>query len=260
MSLATEGTPTEAQDEWVKVQRRKGRHSRPGTAGVRARAGPVASADLAPVPSPPSLSLEQVKEDHDRISGHWKSSASFGRLQGLLADNTASRSVTKAICFGLGTFDPADGAWDQKRKAHIQLAAFLSIVDHLQAQGGRQIPCFFQDPVFNSADKTFIESLGHQVVESPLGFRLIDESALAFGVHLYKDIYSQIIAIHTPAMFIGTAYQVWEDFHGVDNFDWARMKDLDEACVKAAFPENPTDTAFSSTTIHWCQRNQGRIS
>jgi hypothetical protein len=209
MSLTMEEKPSDAQNDWVKVDRRKGRRTRPGAMAAPAPAGSVSLS--VPVPSTPSLSLEQVKQEHDRISDQWRSSSSYLRLQELLSSHSTSTSVTKAVCFGLGTFDPVDGAWEQKRKAHIQLAAFLTIVDYLRSKEGHAVPCFFQDPVFNSVDKAFIESLGHQVVESPVGFQLVEPSALAFGVHLYRDVYSQIIATHIPAVFIGTAYEVWEE-------------------------------------------------
>jgi hypothetical protein len=165
------------------------------------------------MPSIPSLSLEQIKQNHARFADQWKSSPSCHRLQELLVSHTTSTSkVTKAICFGIGTFDPADGSWEQKRKAHVQLAAFLTIVEHVQSKDKDQhIGCFFQDPIFNSVDKAFISSLGHEVVESPKGFQLVDLSTLAFGVHLYRNIYSEVIAAHIPAMFIGTAYEVWEE-------------------------------------------------
>ncbi|KAI1419187.1 hypothetical protein F5Y12DRAFT_284898 [Xylaria sp. FL1777] len=248
MSLTTE---EESQEAWVKVHRRKGRRPRKNPSSTT----PVSNTLLV---SPPSLSLEQVKQDHDRLAGQWKSSPSYGQLQELLSGHVAgiSCSVTTAICFGLGTFDPPDGAWEQKRKAHIQLAAFLAIVDHLQSKASHRIRCVFQEPILNSVDKAFITSLGHEVVESPIGFQLVNPETLAFGVHLYRDIYSQVIATHIPAIFVGTSYGIWEDFHGTENLDWARMKQLDLLCVKAKFPENPADTSFSSTMIHWRRKDQ----
>ncbi|KAI0975649.1 hypothetical protein F4678DRAFT_276581 [Xylaria arbuscula] len=251
MSLTTEDEEQHPQEVWVRVSGRKGRRS-------RTKPAPAASVQCTLLPSPPSLSLEQVKQDHDRLAGQWKSSSSYSRLQGLLSsqDTGISSSVTTAICFGVGTFDPPDGAWEQKRKAHIQLAAFLATVEHLQSKTSHRISCVFQEPILNSVDKAFIANLGHEVVESPLGFKLVDPETLAFGVHLYRDIYSQVIATHIPAMFVGTSYEIWEDSHGAENLDWTQMKLLDQLCVKAKFPENKADTTFSSTVIHWRQKDQ----
>ncbi|KAI0873275.1 hypothetical protein GGS24DRAFT_501978 [Hypoxylon argillaceum] len=242
--------PTE--EVWVKVNRRKGHRSKTAISTV---------SSATPLPNNPTLSLEQVQQDHDRIATQWKSSPSYGQLQALLSrhtpgPNNSVAAVTKAICFGLGSFDtPPDGSWERTRTAHVQLAAFLALVEHLQSKTGCQIRCIFQDPVFNSIDKAFIESLGHEAVESPIGFQLVDPESLVFGVHLYKDVYSQVIATHIPAIFVGTSYQVWEDVHGAENLDWARMRELDQLCVKAEFPKNQDDSGFSTTTIHWRQEN-----
>ncbi|KAI0542810.1 hypothetical protein GGR58DRAFT_171956 [Xylaria digitata] len=251
MSLTAEEDSSEPQEAWVKVHSRKGRRS-------RKKPTPIGSVSCKVVVGPPSLSLDQVKQDYDRFSSQWKSSPSHGQLQELLSSRTNDTSsvATKAVCFGLGTFDPPDGAWEQKRKAHVQLAAFLAIVEHFQSKASYRIRCVFQEPILNSIDKAFIESLGHEVVESPIGFQLVDPETLAFGVHLYRDIYSQVIATHIPAMFVGTSYEIWEDAHGAENLDWARMKELDRLCVKAKFPENQADTTFSSTVIHWRRKDE----
>ncbi|KAI1432501.1 hypothetical protein GGR50DRAFT_696996 [Xylaria sp. CBS 124048] len=255
MSLITEiieESNSGMQNDWVKVSRRKGR--RVGKATLTS--AHFASA-LEPTPSIPSLSLEQVKQAHSQIAMHWKVSAACVRLRGLLSgcESTGDCGITRAICFGLGSFDPPDGVWEQRRKAHIQLAAFLTLVEHFQGNASRRIRCIFQDPIFNSVDKAFIASLGHEVVESPIGFQLVGVETLVFGIHLYRDIYSQVIATHIPAVFVGTPYEVWEDAHGAENLDWERMKNLDQLCAKVKFPENHTDTTFSSTTIHWRRKD-----
>lgn len=41
------------------------------------------------------------------------------------------RSISKAICLGVGTFDPEDGAWAQKRISFHQLIAFTVMVEEL---------------------------------------------------------------------------------------------------------------------------------
>ncbi|KAI0394549.1 hypothetical protein F5Y17DRAFT_427752 [Xylariaceae sp. FL0594] len=228
LTTTTEGSSTtpsklQQENEWVKVH-----HHRRGKKGNR-RARPVPKtnvADAVYVPSTPTLSLEQVRAEHERISNQWKASGAYRRLMELLSKHSMKVNVTKAICFGIGTFDPEDGSWEQKRKAHVQLAAFLAIVEHLRGVGTNtkaeseekkkkgEIRCYFQEPVFNAVDRAFVESLGpggYQVVESPAGFDLVDDTALAFGVHLYRDVYTRIIAEHVPAMFVGTAYEVWQE-------------------------------------------------
>ncbi|CAJ2503353.1 Uu.00g107470.m01.CDS01 [Anthostomella pinea] len=243
--------PPETQEEWTRV-RRKGRRGlgagRPQTQ-TQTEQSPATTA--TPMPSAPCLSVSEIERDRQRLAGQWKSSICCRQLQELVASHGAESSISQAICFGLGSFNPADGAWEARRRAHLQLAAFLSIVEQMRTGHQQSIRCFFQEPLFNSADREFLESLGHQVVESPEGFGLVDSSTMVFGIHLYRVVYSQALAKHTPAIFVGTPYDVWEDFHGSSDLNWSRMKELDQLCDKARFPEYHDDTIFSSTSIHW---------
>ena len=86
-------------------------------------------------------------------------------------------------------------------------------VEQLRAQSGSEepIPCVFQEPLFSPADKAFIEGLGHRVVESPAAFDLVGPDTLLFAVHMYRDVYTCAIKNHVPAVFVGTAYEVWEE-------------------------------------------------
>ncbi|KAI0487720.1 hypothetical protein F4859DRAFT_267677 [Xylaria cf. heliscus] len=254
MAPAIEDTSSEPQeaDTWVKVHRRKGRRPAKEASVEKVSPSQLTASD-------PTISLKQVKQDHDHFASEWTSSPAHGRLQELLSGHTSSTSVTKAICFGLGTFDPPAGEWFRKRTSHIQLAAFLVIVEHLQREANSYIRCVFQEPLFNAVDKAFIASLGHEVVESPVGFQLVDSETLAFGVHLYRDICTQIMATHIPVMYIGTSYNVWEDNPGSDLFrveDLNRLKELYQLSVSVKFPENQAETVFNSTTIHWRQKDQ----
>ncbi|KAI1170490.1 hypothetical protein F4777DRAFT_591896 [Nemania sp. FL0916] len=234
-------------ETWVRVCRRKGRG--------RTTITPITLA--TPTPSAPTLTLEQVKENHDRFSAKWKATAAYIQLLQIVSDQFKSgnyATVTRAVCFGLGPFDALPlGNRDRARTAHFELVAFLTIVEHLESLTNSRIRCSFQDPVFNSVDKAFLESLGHQVVETPVGFELVDNETFAFGIHLYRDIYSQVFAAHIPAMFIGTSYELWEELHG-ENLNWARMKELDESCDKVGFPTTKGDRIyhiFFNSVIHW---------
>ncbi|KAI1505849.1 hypothetical protein F5X99DRAFT_366319 [Biscogniauxia marginata] len=241
------------QDEWTRVRRkgrRSGGHSHPWSSPSARGAATTA------MPSTPGLSLREVQDDHQRIADQWKSSVCCRQLDELIASRPIQHPVSEAICLGLGSFDPADGAWEVKRRAHVQLAAFLSIVEQIQSAQKRPIRCVFQEPCFTPVDKSFLESLGHQVVDSPEGFNLVSPAALVFGVHLYRNVYSEAIAQHTPSMFVGTPYAVWDEFHGSSSLDWARMKEVDQLCDKAIFPEDTGYTTFSSTSIHWCRRHE----
>lgn len=198
------------------------------------------------------LSLPAITAEYNRIVTQWETSPCCHQLRDLIASHARYSTITQAICFGLGTFDPEDGGWEVKRRAHVQLAAFLYMVNQIQIQQEeRKIACLFQEPLFNAADKEFIRSLGHEVVDSPAGFERVSSSTLVFGVHLYRDIYARAIRKHRPAIFVGTPREVWEDCHGSGSLEWPESKELDEQCDKAIFPEDSGYTTFSSTVIHW---------
>ncbi|KAH9905476.1 hypothetical protein F4778DRAFT_779812 [Xylariomycetidae sp. FL2044] len=197
------------------------------------------------------LTVADVAKEHTRIVDQWKTSTCFRQLKDLVTSEAKGTLVTRALCLGLGTFDPTDGAWQAKRKAHVQLAAFLCIVEGLEQASQQKIPCLFQEPLFNLTDRDFLRSLGHETVQSPEGFDMVDGETFVFGVHLYRDIYSLAISEHIPVIFVGTPYDTWENFYGASDLDWPRMREIDQRCKKVKFPKDDHYTTFSNTTIHW---------
>ncbi|KAI1765652.1 hypothetical protein GGR53DRAFT_253845 [Hypoxylon sp. FL1150] len=235
--------------EWTRV-RRKGRRPKKST--------PAPKGSLpGPKPGQPFLTLSDVQSEHQRIKDQFESSSCCHRLREIISSHSSRHGLSQAICLGLGSFDPENGSWENRRSAHVQLAAFLCIVEQLQrSSDSRKIGCFFQEPLFNAVDREFLQNMGHEIVDSPEGFKRVNPSTLVFGIHLYRDIYNKSVAKHLPAMFVGTPYDVWEDFQGFSPSEFAKIKELDEQCVKVEFPEDPGYATFSSTTIHWRRRNE----
>ncbi|KAI8956726.1 hypothetical protein F5Y11DRAFT_139014 [Daldinia sp. FL1419] len=232
--------------EWTQVHRKGRRHRK---APQLATPSYVTSGNANAMRSS-SLSLFDIMEEHKRITHQWEASMCYHKLQSTLKSYAPPSAISNAICFGTGSFDPEDGSWEVRRKAHVQLAAFLSIVRHLQHTSPYIIRCIFQEPAFDASDKAFIRSLGHDVVDSPAGFELVGPSTFAFGIHLYRDVYAQIIGKCLPAIFVGTPSEVWEECYGSTPLDWADLDELNKKCDKASFPEDTGYTTFSSTTIH----------
>lgn len=219
------GSGPPQQDEWTQVRRKPRRKAAAGKSQQQHKA-PVPPVMMTRPDSTASLSASDIQRDHGRFAKtQWQGSTCQCRLRDLISSSSRSNplpKVSQAVCLGIGSFDPEDGAWEVKRRAHIQLAAFLSIVtdlqqhqhDHDQQKKSEGSPvairCFFQEPLFTLADKEFIRALGHEVVDSPLGFAKVDHETLVFGVHLYREIYNQAISKCVPAVFIGTGLDVWE--------------------------------------------------
>ena len=238
---------SEPQEQWTKVQRKSRRKNPSQNKPSHAQPQPPAP---RPGPGPDStaarLTVSEIRRDHERYMAQWRESSCRRRLVDLLLSSPTTKTsaqpprITRAVCLGIGSFDPEDGGWEVKRRAHIQLAAFLTIIgefskrhqqdhpeehdhDHDQGQDRDQqagdkkedpptpIRCLFQEPLFTPSDRDFIRGLGHEVVSSPAGFAAIDAETLVFGVHLYREIYNQAIAACVPAVFVGTGLDVWEE-------------------------------------------------
>ncbi|KAM5357517.1 hypothetical protein ACJZ2D_016179 [Fusarium nematophilum] len=229
--------------EWTHVTR-KSRKSRPKPSHSHINSLPI-------TPRTDSLrSPLDLASDFSRIRTRWVSEPPCQRLRSLVADKaTHLKKVSRAVNLGVGTFDPADGAWDAKRSAFVQLAAFLVMVEELEKISGQKIECFFQDPVFSTSDKAFLENLGHSVVETPAGCDMIDGDTLLFGVHLYKPIYAMALEKSLPAIFVGTGWDVWDDLFA--SKDLEKMEEMHKSYSRSEFPQDTFDSAFSSTSIYW---------
>lgn len=80
----------------------------------------------------PQLTVDDIKAGHHKIASKWRATNCCEQLCSTIKDNSVSHDkVTRAVCLGIGAFDPEDGSWSSQRRSHIQLAAFLAIVDAL---------------------------------------------------------------------------------------------------------------------------------
>lgn len=233
---ASPGPEPEAHgdDEWTFVKPRRSRRSNPpGRADTSSPAPPTPARRTGP-PRP----VRDIAAEYRALRAAWEPSPACRSLRALVAARAAAAAapVTQAVCLGIGTFDPADGGWEARRRTYVQLIAFLVMVDELGAPpppfpahaaikwgnadvtdddaekeaGARTVPCFFQEPVFTASDRAFIASLGHRVVDSPAGCERVDGATLLFGVHLYRPVYALALRNGPPAVFVGTGWDVWD--------------------------------------------------
>lgn len=85
----------------------------------------------------PVLSVDDIRADHTKIASKWHATDCYKKLCNIIKDNATARTkITRAVCLGLGPFDPEDGSWVAQRRSHIQLAAFLAIVEILGKSAG----------------------------------------------------------------------------------------------------------------------------
>ena len=73
-----------------------------------------------------------IQADYARVTTWWREQPSYQRLKTLISDQApAHTTVTQALCLGAGSYGgPLDGG-EAFRRAHLQTAAFLLIVDLL---------------------------------------------------------------------------------------------------------------------------------
>ncbi|KAM0808404.1 putative SRR1-like domain-containing protein [Seiridium cardinale] len=240
-------------EAWTFVTNKRNRQS-----GKRAPTLAPTTAPAAPqTRTTPNLSVEEIRSDHRKFVQQWVDSKCCNKLKDITQAKSCHPSPTKAVCLGLGSFDPEDGSWQIRRRSHVQLAAFMTFVECVEQLCGRKVRRIFQEPCFTVGDKEFLTSLGHEIVDSPKGFEEISEDSIVFGIHLYRNIYSAAIEKALPAIFIGTGYDVWERYADSKDSSWARMRQLHDSCDTLPFPDDkdfyPT---FTSTTIHWLRPNQ----
>lgn len=202
-------SPEDDDGGWTRVPakgRRGGRagRSRPLVATIGPESDARRTGDLKPA--------TEIADEYRRVRTQWETTDACQTLRRLISGiaTPPALAISKAVCLGIGTFDPPDGGWDTKRRTFVQLIAFLLMVESLEARLGTTIECTFQEPVFTEPDKAFIASLGHAVVESPQGFDMVTRDALLFGVHLYRPIYAEALSRSLPAIFIGTDLDVWD--------------------------------------------------
>lgn len=207
-----------------------------------------------------SVALSHIQADHARITAWWREQPSYQQLMTLVSGRTLDHAaVTKAICLGAGSFGgPLDGG-EAFRRAHLQTAAFLDMVDQLR-QGGQPIPCYFQEPMYTDADKNYIQSLGHTVVEAPIASRMVTDTSLVFAIHFPLRDYLEVLSGVLPAMLVGTGYSTCE---GLPSFSvdsksllaLGPLRAVDNTFDAYRFPQDKQDYCFSDTLIYWQRRD-----
>ncbi|KGQ03093.1 hypothetical protein BBAD15_g11689 [Beauveria bassiana D1-5] len=218
---------------------------------------------------------ESLRADHDKIRAQWLDSPAHEALIRLVDSHAQSLHIDKAVCLGIGTFDPEDGGREAKRAAYVQLCALSTLTSQLvsspwgknlfvscslssrptniatEKYSKHSIECIFQEPIFTDSDKSFLTSLGHRVVSSPAAYSLIDNATLLLAVHLYRPIYAAALQLNLPAIFIGTGWDVWDTVTMEHSSDLDNMKKMHSMYSRHAFPQDITSTAFSSTSIYF---------
>ncbi len=118
-----------AEDGWTRVIRRENRGPRHVRVSKEDESESEGKTAEGRPNSSPTLHVDDIRRHHEAIRAEWLASECCQALNKLVANHTeAHRTVTRAICLGPGSFDPATGSWAARRAAHMQVEAFRSLV------------------------------------------------------------------------------------------------------------------------------------
>ncbi|KAL7804041.1 hypothetical protein V8C43DRAFT_2799 [Trichoderma afarasin] len=244
-------------EEWT-VVRPKSRRSRRGQ-------GSTSTSNPFPQPSRavPNLTKEEIQKDFENFNAQFQTSPGAASLRDTITEFVSDaladgndRPVTQAISLGIGSFDPTDGSWQLKRRAHTQLAAMLFMVRLLEEKtNSGPIKCIFQEPIFTLGDIGFLTAMGHEVVDSPVASNSVNAGTLFYGPHLYKEIYGKALKGELPSVWVGTDWVVWsKTFISPSKEEEEHLlaiKKMHETYKHVTFPEDDRDnTIFYATSLY----------
>lgn len=233
----------------------------------RSRRGQGSTSTSNPFPQPsravPNLTKEEIQKDFENFNAQFQTSPGAASLRDTITEFVSDaladgndKPVTQAISLGIGSFDPTDGSWQLKRRAHTQLAAMLFMVRLLEEKtSSGPIKCIFQEPIFTSGDIGFLTTMGHEVVDSPVASNSVNAGTLFFGPHLYKEIYGKALKGELPSVWVGTDWIVWsQTFISPSKEEEEHLlaiKKMHETYKHVTFPEDDKDTTiFYATSLY----------
>lgn len=175
-------------------------------------------------------STDEMLAQHEKTLKRWQEDDVRKTLITAIEEfeKTLNAKIKKIVCLGLGTL--SNGNFTQQNDRHAQLAALMDMVGLLG--GLEHLQLIAQDPVFGPCDKSFLNSLGFKVVESPGGFESVDEDTLVYAVHCHEEIYEEISKMTRPAIMIGNDLEQLSDLRDAPGWMKSLAGDYDETSVE----------------------------
>lgn len=209
------------------------------------------SADPLDFQSLESLSLEQVLEDHARLSKSWEKSDCWKTLSAFIQNTIVNRKdirITNCVCLGLGSVSAG------RVSSKCELAALVAILCLLSETHSIKT-VVFQDPAFNDVDEAFFTKLGYSVVHTPLGFNTITHETFCFAPHLENEIFAMALRNVHPALCIGNSEPLKDKpLHSSAAFskDMTEIfSQFNETTNSREMPEYDQDSWCQFTSIYW---------
>ncbi|KAH7133816.1 hypothetical protein EDB81DRAFT_859313 [Dactylonectria macrodidyma] len=137
-----------------------------------------------------------VLKEHWQI---WEESDACRQLKETLNSVPIPESITKVVCFALGSLVPI-GDWPER--SYTQHAAALTMVDVLKARTGCDIQCYAQEPIYTDICRKILGSHGIKVLDGVKGFLEVDETTLVFSVSPNIPVKQIITDLARPAIMV----------------------------------------------------------
>lgn len=205
-------------------------------------------------------SLKELSEDHQARFKQWTNvdsksqlilEAHFGKGLGWFANC----EITQCVCVALGNFTPYGVEFESKEdfdangRLNMEQLIFLENLlaplkkTHNALRNSKNIN--FQDPLFNSSEKRFLESLGYSVLDHPKAFDMMTDTTFVFAPLLDLETDIQIFRKSRPSLYIGRKLNYGELFKNDDSATG------DEEVVLKAYTDTAGDKemlVFGATT------------
>lgn len=156
---------------------------------------------------PPVLTLDAdfVTQMFNGKVQEWKASTACEKLKSILSLAAKDHKIDKVIGFALGDFatDLGPDSLHIRHQSASQHAILLTLEEWLQERDRKEnVPCYVQDPVYNSIDQEILGNVGIEVIDDPRGWLEIDEQSMMITVAPNVPVKEIIADIARPAVII----------------------------------------------------------
>ena len=119
-----------------------------------------------------------------------------------------SLQITSCLCLGLGSLSNRCDTHEYSAKIMNQLIAFETSIGILRQQH-TILHVYFQDPVFNAVDRTFLESRGYSILESPASNTVLNEETYLFMAYVPFDVALSTLRECFPKLVLSYSIDWW---------------------------------------------------
>jgi hypothetical protein len=149
-----------------------------------------------------------TKSFQDKVQ-EWKESHSCETFKSLLSAFAKDHDINKVVGFALDglskrqTEDDGSPHYGDLHRSASQHGLLLTMKEWLQDRDLQdQVPCYSQDPWYNSMDKQILEEADIEVIDDPRGWLEVDEQSMMISVAPNVPVKEIIADIARPAVIV----------------------------------------------------------